>query len=201
MTPAWPRPSRVSVPACIGILARSNPTRIIFDSRKAISSAGSFADKYAPSFQSERWTMGKPTSKRRQAATRRCDVFSSARRLAFTPRFRLVVAVRPQAPRHWQRLAHIVPMLAANESAGPSPRCFWFRGRPPALPKPLRDAQAHRPPGRRVSHEIRCQDIPLPMPFPSNRGCSGWIPPNGDAWPGGKATPRHPLRFGRIGQQ
>src|ERR1039457_6182557 len=59
------------------MLARSKPTRMILDSRRAIRSAGSFTDRYAPFSQSEMWMIGKPASKRRQAATNRCAVFSS----------------------------------------------------------------------------------------------------------------------------
>jgi len=60
MTPAWPKPSRVSFAACIGMLARSKPARMIPDSRNAINNGGSFADSQAPSCQSEMWMMGKP---------------------------------------------------------------------------------------------------------------------------------------------
>jgi len=112
MTPACPNPSRVNSPACMGILARSKPTRIIFDSRKVSAGRDLSPDRYAPSRQSEMWTRGKPESiLAGQGRHQPVDVFSSASRsrlhmaaslTLFAPsRFANILALR--SDRRYQR--------------------------------------------------------------------------------------------------
>jgi hypothetical protein len=166
MTPAWPNPSRVSWPACIVTLARSKPTRISSSSRSAISSGGSFTERYEPPSQSEMWMIGKPASIRRHAVTNRCEEFSSARRRPFMPqpRPRGVAQFLPDKPSRTR--ARNAPALASIESDWPSSGQSSLRDIPPPLPTPRRDVPANMPRAHRRSRETQHPEIPLPKPFP-----------------------------------
>src|SRR5580658_6981448 len=107
------------------------------------------------------WTMGKLGLICRQAATNRCDVFSSARRRTFTRQPRLHAVLRFRSDMLLRKPARTAPAPESIESAPRSWRWFLLHEEPTPPPTRRRDVRAQTLRVLQQSRESQCPDIPL----------------------------------------